>query len=118
MRSRASVQIFDGAGSVAPGFMHRICHTARMSPSMTRGGMVRVATALSAGRTRAVTKLGCGVDNRSTVAVAAGIATDGSVLTRGMVIQKSPSARAGKRPTRGAPERDHTSTRLIDRLLR
>src|SRR3981081_23844 len=96
MRSRASDQILDGAGSVAPGFMHRICHTASMSPSMTRGGIVRVATAPRAGRTFVVTKLGFGVDNRSTVAVAGEIATDGSILTRGRVIQRSPSPRAGK----------------------
>ena len=31
MRSCASAQILDGDGSVAPGFMHRICQTARMS---------------------------------------------------------------------------------------
>src|SRR4051812_10166546 len=102
MRSRASDQIFEGAGSVAPGFMHRTCHTASMSASMTSGGMVRVATVASAGRILVFTKLGFGVDNRSTVAVAGETATDGSVLTRGMVIQRSPSPREASGSRRAA----------------
>ncbi len=49
MRSRASTQILDGDGSVAPGFMHNICHTARMSPSVMSGGSTRAATLPSMG---------------------------------------------------------------------
>src|SRR6266567_4697058 len=109
IRSRASLQIFVGEGSVAPGREQRICQTVRISTSITSGGSTRAAKALSRGPSL-LAKLAFGGESRSTAAPDAGIAggvgsaTVVSDLSRGMVIQASPSQRRGE-PPKGGPWR-------------
>src|SRR3990172_7989765 len=53
MRSRASVQILVGAGKVAPGRLHSISQTRRISARVTSGGMMLDAAVCRAGSRRA-----------------------------------------------------------------
>src|ERR1044071_3006335 len=97
MRSRASLQILVGEGSVAPGREQRICQTTRISASMMSGGRMRAATALSFGASL-LAKLALGSVSRSTVPGVAGAARRaGSVvawaLSKGLFIQLSVAAR-------------------------
>jgi hypothetical protein len=90
MRSRASVQILVGAGSVASGRLHSICQTMRSSPSVTSGGTTRAAAVDSAGRMRPE-RLGLGGLSSMTAAgalraEAAGLA---SPLSKGMFMRVS-----------------------------
>ena len=106
MRSRASLQIFVGEGSVAPGREQRICQTARISASMISGGRMRAATALSRGPSL-LAKLAFGSESRSTVPArrrgrGAGIAAVASDLSRGMFMRLLRRVEAGRcaRPAR------------------
>src|SRR4029077_20857299 len=91
IRSRASLQIFVGEGSVAPGREQRICQTVRISTSITSGGSTRAANALSRGLSL-LAKLAFGGEIRRTAALGAGIADDAGIatvvsdLSRGMFI--------------------------------
>jgi hypothetical protein len=98
--------------------MHRICHTPRMSPSVTSGGTTRTAICPSAGPNRALMKFGLRASKRRTSAVAGGSDVAEAVLRAGMVMRAvSIAEQDGGRLQAGGP-RHHTSTRLIDRLLR
>ncbi len=111
IRSRASVQIRDGDGRVAPGFMHRSCQMPSMRQSMMSGGTTRAATAFAAGSRRVLTKLAGGSFKRTTSPGVGGKTAAGWILRAGMVIRCLRLEWSGEY---GA----HTSTRLIARLAR
>src|SRR5262249_14361119 len=93
---------------VAPGCMHKTCHTARMSPSVTSGGITRTAMRPSAGTSQVFRMFGLGASKCRTSAVAAGNGVTDAVFGAGMLMRVISVGKAGRgRPSGGPLRRSH-----------
>src|ERR1700716_674415 len=130
----------EGGGRVAPALRHTSSQTNRASAITTTGGTRRAAISRDQPSIRFARGGPCGGASGSTVAVLAavlaGAAITGSVLTRGVFIPwlSALPVKSGRHvwrpqvsrmflsrpgiPSAGTCAQAHTSTRLIDRLLR